>query len=179
MQSATELWPLVSDVLLLGVAGASLVTDLAVGRIFNKVTYTGAIAGLVAGGVLGGLPGLVNSLTGMSVGFLILFLFFLLKGVGGGDVKLMAAVGAIKGYPFILYALFWGSLLGGLMAVAGLIWRGRLTAFLRSAGWMIYGMVRPGARRPEAEAPGRESLPYGAGLALGAVVVNYLGFLRI
>ena len=50
-------------------------------------------------------------------------MFFLLGGMGGGDVKLLAAFGALIGPGQTLQAIFWIALLGGLGAAGSVIWR--------------------------------------------------------
>ena len=49
-------------------------------------------------------------------------MLFVLGWMGGGDVKLMAAVGALKGYPFVVSALFYSLIVGVVIGVAMLIW---------------------------------------------------------
>ena len=51
-------------------------------------------------------------------------------GTGGGDAKLLAAIGAIDGYPLIIDVLFYSFLVGGAMALTVAIWQGRLWATL-------------------------------------------------
>lgn len=84
---------------------------------------------LLLGGILyhfaGGELGLVNRLLGLATGFAILLLLVLVSkgGMGGGDVKLLAAMGFWLGFPGILYALFAsalaGSAVGIVLVVAG------------------------------------------------------------
>jgi prepilin peptidase CpaA len=65
-----------------------------------------------------------SMLVGLSVGFLVSGIFFALGGLGGGDVKLIAALGAVLGHPDIWPALFWIALAGGGFSLIALI-RGR------------------------------------------------------
>src|SRR5213592_4142048 len=68
-------------------------------KIYNVFTYPLLLAGLVYHEAMGGLPDLSNSLLGTLLGFSLLLPFYALGGMGGGDVKLMAAVGAWLGLP--------------------------------------------------------------------------------
>ncbi|MBV8554160.1 MAG: prepilin peptidase [Planctomycetaceae bacterium] len=65
-----------------------------------------------------------SMLVGLSVGLLASGFFFALGGLGGGDVKLIAALGAVLGHPAIWPALFWIALAGGGFSLIALI-RGR------------------------------------------------------
>ena len=75
-------------------AAVAGVTDIWKFRVYNALTLPLLVAGLVYHGFAEGTPGLVLSVIGMLLGFGVLILFFLLGGYGGGDVKLLAAIGA-------------------------------------------------------------------------------------
>ncbi|MEZ5364479.1 MAG: A24 family peptidase [Bryobacterales bacterium] len=66
-------------------------------EISNVVTASAFTVGVALNGYLHGWDGVVNSLLGGVIGFAVFLLFFVLGGMGGGDVKLMAAFGAIIG----------------------------------------------------------------------------------
>lgn len=77
----------------------SAYTDLAHHKVYNWVTIPGIIAGLLLNFAFQGFQGLGNSLLGLIIGGGLFLIFFLMGGMGGGDVKLMGAVGALGGYP--------------------------------------------------------------------------------
>lgn len=79
------------------------ITDLRMFKIHNLLTIPLLISGLVYHGVVSGQDGFLSSVLGALFGFGILVLFFLIGGVGGGDVKLLAGVGAWLG----LFLTFW------------------------------------------------------------------------
>ena len=81
----------------LTIATVGAVKDVRGQRIPNWLTYSGLLAALVVRAGLGGWTGLKGGLAGMLFAGGIFFLLFLLGGMGGGDVKLMAAVGAWVG----------------------------------------------------------------------------------
>jgi len=86
--------------LLLPVLAGAAVCDLQRGRVPNKLTYTAVLAGLAYWTVAGlltqhGFAGLAQSGLGLVAALVPFTLMYLLGGLGGGDVKLMAAVGAI------------------------------------------------------------------------------------
>ena len=84
--------------------------DLLTFRVLNLFTLPLLASGFVYQGVVGGQPALVDSLFGALFGFGILIPFYILGGMGGGDVKLMAAVGAWLG-PLVTLALVLASCL--------------------------------------------------------------------
>ena len=105
------------DLVLLMALSIALYFDLKEGRIPNKITVTAAIMGLIYRFMTGGVPGIQGGLLGALIGFLILFIPFLFGGIGGGDVKLLTAIGAIKGAQFVLYTAAAMAIIGGIIGV--------------------------------------------------------------
>jgi prepilin peptidase CpaA len=95
-------------------------------RIPNFVTLPLLVIGLGSGLLMNGISGAWHSLTGLFLGAGLMLPFFLLRAMGAGDVKLMAAVGAVLGLRWIATVFFLTSLCGGLLA-AFLIIRHRLS----------------------------------------------------
>ena len=108
---------------LVGLTGISAITDLYSRRIPNPVIVAGFIAGVALNTWLGGWGGLLHSLSGFGLAILIYVPLFILRAMGGGDVKLMAAAGAIVG-PSDWFTLFiFASLAGGAIALGMLLAR--------------------------------------------------------
>lgn len=105
----------------LGVAAST--TDLRNRTVPNWLTCSGVLCGLLWYGATEGLRGAGFSLAGAAVGFVSLLVFFLWGGMGGGDVKLAAAFGALVGPVLIFQALIWIALLGGVGAAGVVFWR--------------------------------------------------------
>ncbi|EZH65396.1 hypothetical protein DH09_17360 [Bacillaceae bacterium JMAK1] len=101
------------------------IIDLRTWKIPNWLTLSATVIGVTHNGFMYGLDGLFTSLLGMIIGFAIFFCFYLMKAYGAGDVKLMAAIGAIMGVPFILYSSIIIVLIGGLVSIIVLIVRHR------------------------------------------------------
>jgi len=133
----------VIDALLYVVIGVCAVTDIKDSRVLNIVTYPAIAAGLILATIADGSGGFLNSVFGFSLGFAMMFFLFLWGGFGGGDVKLMGAVGAIKGYPFILYAAFYSAIVGGIYSLALIIWKGRLKRTFLNIVQQFVAFVRP------------------------------------
>src|SRR5690349_16145773 len=90
---------------------AAVFTELTEHKIPNWLTFTGMATGLAIG-YLYGKPALWSSLAGLGLGFGFLFIFYVFGGVGGGDVKLMGAAGALMGAELIKPAVLYTALLG-------------------------------------------------------------------
>jgi prepilin peptidase CpaA len=131
------------------------VTDLRSRRIPNWLTLPFLAAGLVVGGVTGGLAGLVRSAAGVGLAILLLAAFCFLRGMGWGDLKLCAAVGAWLGPGQLTFALVVTAIVGGLAAVAGLLWRG--------TGYKLPARLR-------IDDPAAFTLPYAPAIAIGTLL---------
>jgi prepilin peptidase CpaA len=148
--------------------------DLRTRRIPNYLTLGGALAGLVFQLVYQGLPGLLDGLAGLALGFFLLLGPYLLGGMGAGDVKASAALGAWLGLRRAFALFVYMGICGGLIILAMWLWQGRLLAGLREAwnfllNWLL---CRPFDSKPPPPASDRNaSIPYGAAMALGMVVL--------
>ncbi len=126
------------------------------------------------GSVWDGNPvGLVSALAGAVFLFVIFYFFYRLGGMGGGDVKLMAAVGALTGLRFGAWVLFNTSVVGMALAIGTLLWHGRLREGLRSS--MRFFSKKN--RQEDAADKKQLTIPYGVAVLLGALwtVWMYMG----
>ncbi len=106
---------------------AAAVLDVWKFKIYNVVTLPLLASGLFYHGVLGGPGELAGSLLGLVFGFGILIGFYVMGGMGAGDVKLMAAVGAWLGMPFTFYVFIASSLATGIYALVLVVAYGRVS----------------------------------------------------
>ena len=154
----------------LGMAGCDLKTR----RIPNYLTLGGALGGLVFQLGYHGLPGLLDGLAGLGLGFVLLLGPYLLGGMGAGDVKASAALGAWLGL-WRAFALFvYTGLWGGLIILVMLLWQGRLLAEIRAGGNFLLNwlLCRPFDPKSAPSAPrSRLTIPYGVAMALGMAVL--------
>lgn len=109
-------------IILISALVAASLTDIAHRRIPNVITYPLAAFGLLYHLNASGMNGLIFSFSGILAGAGLLLLFHLLGGMGAGDVKLMAAVGAILGPADVFTAFLYSALIGGLYALV-VLWR--------------------------------------------------------
>lgn len=101
----------------------ALVWDLRTRRIPNAVTVTALCAALLFHGVTGGWAGLGAALGGFGAGFGLLLVLWLVGGGGGGDVKLMGALGAWLGAPLILIVFLGSAVVALVMLMATFMWQ--------------------------------------------------------
>lgn len=101
---------------------AAVVDDLRRRHIANWIPAMALIAGLTLKSVQGGWRGAGSSLLGTLAGAGVFLIFYLLGGMGGGDVKLMAGFGALLGPKLLLEAALWTAGCGGLMAALVIGW---------------------------------------------------------
>jgi prepilin peptidase CpaA len=107
---------------------AATFDDLRRRAVANWINLAGLAAGLVYHTSARGLAGLAWSAGGAAAGFAVFLVFYLLGGMGGGDLKLSAAFGALLGPSGILLAALLAAPLGAAMAAACLVWRWRVRA---------------------------------------------------
>ena len=113
--------------LAIGLGVAAVVLDLGRRRVPNWLTAAGLAGGLGCA-AWGGWHALGTAAAGTLVGFLVLLPFFLCGAMGGGDVKLMAAYGALLGPSGILLAAVFTAVFGGLSAAGASLCNRRVPA---------------------------------------------------
>lgn len=152
--------------------------DVRTQRIPNYLTLSSALAGL--GFQLGahGWWGLKEGCLGLVLGFVLLLLPYLLGGMGAGDVKAMAALGAWLGPWRTLLLFAYMGIAGGVMGVGVLWWRGLLMSKIHQ-GWAFlvnWLLLRRCGLRPRASpSPPTPGLPYGVAMALGMALLCWRG----
>ena len=116
---------------MLAVLVAVAIYDVRYRRIPNWLTNLGVLVGFAINGPIG-VPerGLLFTLESLAVGFGVYLVLYMLGAMGPGDVKLMAAVGAMVGYQRWFGIFFVTAIVGGIMALLLVTVRGRLTKTL-------------------------------------------------
>jgi prepilin peptidase CpaA len=122
------------------VAGAAAY-DIPYRRIPNWLTATGVLLGIGMNMFLyQGLPGLRISLGGLALGFGSYFMLYMLRAMGAGDVKLMAAVGAMVGWQDWVAIFILTAIIGGFASLALMTLRGRVKKTLWNVGFVLSEM---------------------------------------
>jgi prepilin peptidase CpaA len=171
--------PPVTQVLLILLVLPAAVFDYRQRRIPNWLVLAGLLCGIALNTFLlydnpSAATGLVYALEGLGLAFAVYFPLYLLRGMGAGDVKLMAAVGAIVGPVLWLWVLFFTAVLGGITAVIVVLSKGRVHHTLQNL-WMILVSIRyrqaPYATNPELDVGTDQGvrLPHGVIIAVGAI----------
>jgi prepilin peptidase CpaA len=143
-------------------------------KVPNWLTAHFAAGGLAFAAWTAGWHGLLWSLAGSALGLALLMPLYAIGGMGAGDVKLLAGVGAWVGPALTLKAFVATALVGGVMALALVAWSGQ---YIRH--WAMFQTICEEIRtiRSPAELAGRAAarkptmtlLPYGIPIAVGTI----------
>ena len=172
---------LATVVLIAGVVLTAALTDAWKGKIYNWLTLPVLLAAPLWHLAWKGMPGFWFSLSGFGVTAAILLGMRLLagKGLGGGDVKLLAALGALGGREFILWALLWIAVVGGPAVAIPVMLRRRILGYTFK-NLALNMAARYGADQKDVSVAQNSlggKLPYGICIAIGvAVALFYPGF---
>ena len=149
-------------------------------RIPNYLTLGTAVAGLGYQFGVYGWPGLVQGFLGLALGFGLLIGFYMKGGMGAGDVKALAALGAWLGPVSTLYLFIYMGL-AGVPLIFFFLWRrGEIQAKFREwrsaiSNWAL--LYRQSTAAADAATPASaDGLPYAVALALGMFFLFWRGF---
>ena len=156
------------------IAACACITDLRSRRIPNRLVLSGLVLGLSINLAFGGVRAFGWSLLGGLAGLALFLPFFALGGMGAGDVKLLACLGAILGPGDLMLVALVGALLGGVMALTVATVQGRLGGTLKNcasliAFWMAAGLKPSPAH--QLDNPETLKIPYAVPVAAGTLVV--------
>lgn len=169
------------------VAGALLLaliagwTDLRTRRIPNWLTVPAALAGLLANFAVGRCEGLKESLLGIALGLALLLPFVLVRSLGAGDWKLAGALGSFTGPTQLMDLLIVSVFVAGAMALALVIYKGRVRQTFRNIGHILVSLVTfrlPGAR-VSLDNPESLKIPYGVALSLTVLLYAVYGAMQM
>jgi prepilin peptidase CpaA len=140
-------------------------------RIPNWLTVSGAAAGIAVNTILFRWPGLKAALLGTVLGLGLLLPFVLIRSLGAGDWKLVGALGACLGPGQLLTVLMGAILVAGVMALASVIWQGRLRQTLLNTAHLVAALVS--LRMPGSEVtlddPQSTKIPFGVAMAVAVL----------
>lgn len=167
MYSSIAWWP---TVIVLAVA---TFTDLRSRRIPNWLVLPFLVAGIAVSGWLHGWHGIGHSLAGIAVGGVLFGVLSMMGGMGMGDVKLCAAIGAWIGPGQLLTALVLTGIVGGIMALCWAAAGGFLGELFSGTGDLVFGLKDRGLKTdPELtlKNPLARKMPYAPAIAIGTLV---------
>jgi prepilin peptidase CpaA len=160
------------------VCAAACVTDVRSRRIPNALTFGAAATALLFHTVVGGPEAGLRSAAGWLVGCALFLPFFLLRGMGGGDVKLLAALGAWLGPSSALPLAVYTSIAGGVLGLGVAATRGYLTQTVRNLRtlltfWWLAGPRPLASVSLDAQAT-TPRLAYAIPISIGTMVTLWL-----
>ena len=158
--------------LIVGAGVAATVVDIRQRRVPNVLTMGLASVGLLLAMTGVGSVTLGGALGGLALGLALLLPMHIFGAMGAGDVKLLAAFGALLGPSAVFDAFVRAALLGGVMALAVALWRGRLRETLYGTAMLVTTRSRTMAAVIEHPATNNR-FPYAPAIALGAALAAF------
>lgn len=162
-----------ANIVLLIVVTVCVVTDLKSRKIYNNLIFPALAIAFGIHAISDGWAGLGFSLLGFTLGLGILIIPFLLGGMGAGDVKMLALVGALKGAGFVFAASVYMALIGAVMAFAIVLFKDGFRDRLRFAGFIVYCIrfrLKPNLKGYWTSG----AYPYGVAIASGSIACLWL-----
>ena len=147
--------------------------DLRWRRIPNWLVFPFLLGGLVVSTWVAGWHGLGQSLLGMLLGGLVYGLLAMMGGMGMGDVKLCAAIGAWIWVRQLGFALVMIAIAGGIMALAWAAFGGFMGEMFSGAGDLLFGWRKRGLHTPPdltLSNPKARKMPYAPAIAIGTLI---------
>ena len=154
-------------------AGIGSVYDIRASRIPNALTGCSIVIGLVLHLAVGGWSQLAYALLAGLIGGGLFLLFFLMGGMGAGDVKLMTAVGCLAGLGSLSRVLVATVVIGGALAIGIALSRGRLRQTMTNVGALAAHYQQHGLQRHDEltlENVRTLRMPYAVPIAAGCMV---------
>ena len=165
--------PVIVQLLLLVVVAVAGFYDLRFRRIPNWLALIGLVVGIGLNSFLFEWAGFQRALLGMGLALLVYFPLYLLRAMGAGDAKLMAAVGSMLGPGNWLAVFVLTSVLGGLVALIVLLFAGRVRKAFWNVGWIMNEVIHLRAPYHSSEeldvrSPRAMRMPHGVMIAFGS-----------
>ena len=160
-------WPTIT------VLAMATFTDLRSRRIPNWLVVPFLLGGIAVSGWAHGWHGVGQSVMGLGLGALLFGILCWMGGMGMGDLKLCAAIGAWIGPTQLLTALVLTGIAGGVIAFCWALAGGFLGDLFRNTGDLVFGMRKRGMRpHPELvlDNPLARKMPYAPAIAIGTLI---------
>ncbi|HLD73429.1 MAG TPA: prepilin peptidase [Bdellovibrionota bacterium] len=161
-------------VILLGTVLFCAATDLVTGKIYNVVTFSIIGFGFLYHSLFVNGAGVLFPSMGIVLGCALFFPFFALGGMGAGDVKLLMAIGALKGWTFVLSTALYSLLAGGILSIVLLIYNGRFLKTMKLIWRLLWSLFVPHMKVEIPELKDCLMAPFGVPILCG-VILTYFG----
>jgi prepilin peptidase CpaA len=153
-------------------------TDLRSRRIPNWLVLPFLAAGIGVSGWLHGWHGIGQSFAGLALALVIFGIFFWMGGMGAGDVKLCAAIGAWIGPGQLVVALIMTGIAGGVMVLGWALVSGFSNELFGGSADIVFGSKERGMRSSPEMAlsnPLKRKMPYAPAIAIGTLLSFFAG----
>lgn len=132
---------IIKSIMIVVLVSIASYTDYKDRLIKNNLTFTFIILGILVNTIANPPQGFLTGVSGLIAGFVALFLPYLMNAMGAGDLKLMAAIGAITNPTIVLYVTVITTIVGGVMIVIVRIKQKQMLSTLKRMGMLIlYGL---------------------------------------
>ncbi len=132
----------------------------------NSITFFLIIFGFIYNLLSNGTAGLISAFSGFLVGAGFFFIFFLIGGMGAGDVKLMGGIGAVLGFKNVLIALLLTAFSGGIISLMA-ISAYHINRKTKSSEKFIWGDLKD-------KNPLKITLPYSVAIGIGTILSFFI-----
>jgi prepilin peptidase CpaA len=143
-----------------------LFTDLKERKIYNIVTFPTILLAILFHTWNSGWQGFQFSFLGLLLGLGLLFIPYILGGMGAGDVKLLGAIGALKGAGFVFYAFFYVAIIGGIISIVILLNKIEFFSFWKRTIFSLQFRTIDGLNKDDLH----YTFPYGLAIVLGTML---------
>lgn len=154
------------------VALLGAITDVRNARLPNRLTYTALVAAIILRAALLGWSGLKSGAIGILIAGGLFSVLYVVGAMGGGDMKMMAAIGAWVGSSHIATVLIAIGLAGGVLALVSIVFHKNLVQTVRNTVLLTcYRFISGLQPHPEMniQAPGSRRVPFGVAIAMGTL----------
>ncbi len=153
--------------------GVATITDLRSRRIPNWLVFPFLLVGIGVSTWMNGWSGLISSAEGLGLGLLLFGILAVMGGMGMGDVKLCAAVGAWIGPHQLFLALVLTGIAGGVMAIGWAVVGGFIGELFTGSSNLVFGFWKKETREKSdltLSSPRARKMPYAPAIALGTLL---------
>ena len=157
--------------------GACWFFDLRSRRVPNWLSFSATVMALALNVSIHGAMGLIHCVFGLTMALVVLLGPFVLGGLGGGDVKMMGAIGALLGPALTIQALAIGFVIGGLITLVHLAYLGKTAEVAGRTARMVASAITQRSLHPlrvDLDAPDAIALPYTLPLGIGSILAVIL-----
>jgi len=131
------MFDIINELILLALVMFSVYFDIKKRRIPNFLTFPVILWGLISSSIFSGLNGAIFSGGGFLVGLAVFFIPFAFGAMGAGDVKLMAAIGSLMGYKFVVNNAIITAIAGGIIVLVNSLINGTLYSLFKNIFYIL------------------------------------------